>query len=237
MEKRNSICIIPARGGSKRIPRKNIIDFLGKPLLAYSIEAVKDLGIAETIIVSTDDKEIAEIAQRYGADVPFFRKKELADDDTGIADVLIDVIERYKNIGIEFNYTICVLASAPLLQKDKLIEAFKLLNARDDLESVCPVEPFSYPPQRSLVVRDGKIEMLHPENYFKRSQDFEKLYHDCGQFFMFRTEALLRDKKLYTQNMAPIYLDEVESQDIDNYTDLELAKIKYKLLFEKDGKK
>ena len=233
MKKKRALCIIPARGGSKRIQRKNIIDFIGKPLISYSIAAIKEANIADTIMVSTDDPEIADVAKRFGADVPFFRTEELADDKTGIAEVLIDVVEQYRKTGMEFEFIICILASAPLIQKDNLVKAFDMLVNTEEIDSVCPVEPFSYPPQRSLVVRGGKLQMLYPENYFARSQDLEKQYHDCGQFFMFKTEALLRDKKLYTKNTLPLFLDEMESQDIDNFTDLEIAKLKYELLFKK----
>lgn len=233
MKAKKTLCIIPARGGSKRIPRKNIMDFSGKPMISYSISAIREAQIADTVMVSTDDEEIAEIAREYGAEVPFFRSTELANDKTGIADVLIDVIEQYRKEGIEFEYTICILATVPLIKKENLIKAFNLLQNTKDADSVCPVEAFSYPPQRCLVIRDGKLHMLYPENYYARSQDLEKQYHDCGQFFMFKTEALLREKKLYTQNALPFFLNEMESQDIDNYTDLEIAKLKYELLLKK----
>lgn len=233
MKTKKVLCIIPARGGSKRIPRKNIMDFSGKPMISYSITAIREARIADTVMVSTDDEEIAEIAREYGAEVPFFRSTELANDKTGIADVLIDVIEQYRKEGIEFEFTICILATVPLIKKENLVKAFHMLKNTKDADSVCPVEVFSYPPQRCLVIRDGKLRMLYPENYYARSQDLEKQYHDCGQFFIFRTEALLRDKKLYTQNALPFFLNEMESQDIDNYTDLEIAKLKYKLLSKK----
>ncbi len=124
MKKKRALCIIPARGGSKRIQRKNIIDFIGKPLISYSIAAIKEANIADTIMVSTDDPEIADVAKRFGADVPFFRNEELADDKTGIAEVLIDVVEQYRKTGMEFEFIICILASAPLIQKDNLVKAF-----------------------------------------------------------------------------------------------------------------
>ena len=228
-----TLCIIPARGGSKRIPRKNIIDFLGEPLISYSIRTIIDAAIADVVMVSTDDEEIAAIAKQYGAEVPFFRNEELSNDKTGLAEVLIDVVEQYKKKGQEFDCVICILASAPLIQKSKLIESYNILQNNPEADSVCPVEAFSYPPQRGLVVRNGKLEMIQSENYYARSQDLEKVYHDCGQFFVFRTNALLRDRKLYTKNAVPIFIDEMESQDIDNYCDLEIAKIKYKLLFNK----
>lgn len=224
------LCIIPARGGSKRIPRKNILPFKGKPLISYSISAAIKSQIADKVMVSTDDKDIAEIAIQYGADVPFYRNQETADDNSGIADVLIEVINQYKSQGKYFDYVICILATSPLIRPERLKEAFNLLTGNPEADSVCPIQVFSYPPQRCLVFRNGKIEMLHPENYSIRSQDLEPLYHDCGQFFLFRTEALMEQKKLYTKNALPIILDEMESQDIDNYSDLKIAELKFDLL-------
>lgn len=227
------LCVIPARGGSKRIPRKNIIDFKGKPLISYSIDAAKASGVFDTIMVSTDDEDIAQIAKSYGADIPFYRSKDTSNDHTGIADVILEVIDNYRKQGKEFKYVACILATAPLIQPSKIKQAYEMLLNNADADSVCPVEVFSYPPQRCLVIRDEKLEMLYPENYFARSQDLEKYYHDCGQFFMFKTYALERDRKLYTQNAIPIIIDSMESQDIDNYEDLKLAEVKYDLLFKR----
>lgn len=188
------LCIIPALGGSKRIPQKNIKDFLGKPVIAYSIQAVKESGIADEIMVSTDSEEIAKVAEYYGAKVPFYRNKETSDDMTGIADVLLEVIERYKSLGKEFDYIACVLPASPLVQSCVLIEAYTILKNHIEAGSICPVQSFSYPPQRSYSIENGILTMIEPANYSIRTQDFPKVYHDCGQFFILRTEALLREK-------------------------------------------
>lgn len=227
------LCIIPARGGSKRIPHKNIREFKGKPIIAYAISAAIESGIATEVMVSTDDDEIATIANQFGANTPFMRSKENSNDTSGIADVLIEVIESYKALGREFEYILCVLATSPLIQSSNLKKAYDMLQTNKVADSVCPIEKFSYPPQRSLIIRNGELVMKHPENYNSRSQDLEPLYHDCGQFFLFRTKALLRDKMLYTKHTLPLELKESESQDIDNMEDWKLAEMKYELIKEK----
>lgn len=224
------LCVIPARGGSKRIPKKNIADFMGKPLIAYSIEAATRTHVFDTIMVSTENQEIADVAKKWGAEVPFFRNEETANDTCGIADVILEVLDKYEELGTVYEYVACILATAPLIKDDNLLNAYNLLVNNKDVDSVVPVEKFSYPPQRCLVIRDGKLQMLYPENYYARSQDLESYYHDCGQFFFFKTEALRREKKLYTERSVPIIIDEMESQDIDNFEDFEIAKIKYKLM-------
>ncbi len=224
------LCIIPARGGSKRIPHKNIRNFLGKPIIAYSIEAVKSSGIADEIMVSTDDEEIAKVAQLYGAKVPFMRDSETSNDYSGVADVLVEVVNKYLNMGKEFSYTLCVFATAPLISSENLKNAYKILQNSINGESISTVESYSYPPQRGLFINnDGLMEMVHPENYNCRSQDLQKIYHDSCQFTLFKTYALLRDKMMYTKHAIPFILNESESQDIDNLEDWKLAEMKYKL--------
>lgn len=225
------LCIIPARGGSRRIPKKNILDFKGKPMMAYSIEAVKRAGIADEIMVSTDDNEIKKIAVEYGAKVPFMRSADTSNDSVGIADVLIEVIHEYDNLGMKFEYVMCVLATAPLINHQDLARAYYLLDENPMADSICSVEVFSYPPQRGLIMENGMLKMKSPENYYKRSQDLEKIYHDCGQFFIFKTDALLREKKLYTTHMLPYEINEMASQDIDNVTDWKMAELKYEMLY------
>lgn len=234
--KKSTLCVIPARKGSKRIPHKNLRDFLGKPIIAYSIEAVRESGIADIIMVSTDSVEIAEVARYYGADIPFLRSKETADDQSGIADVLLEVVGKYRELGDQFDYIICVLPTAPLIQPSNLRKAFGRLKDNKEADSICSVESFSYPPQRGLVIRNGKLEMPYPEYYSARSQDLEKIYHDCGQFFIFKTQALLRDRKLYTKNAIPFMIDEMESQDIDSLADWKIAELKYELIHREDHK-
>lgn len=229
------LCIIPARGGSKRIPHKNILPFKGKPIIAYTIETVKASGIADEIMVSTDDEEIATIAQQYGAKYPFRRDDETANDVAGVADVLIEVVNRYKAIGEEFDYVLCVYATNPLLRSERLKEAFERLQADPIAESISTIEAYSYPPQRGMIITEsGYMVMNQPEYYSYRSQDLPKLYHDSCQFFLFKTEALLRDRKLYTQHTLPVIIPESESQDIDTPEDWKLMEMKYDLMHSKE---
>ncbi|MDR1753713.1 MAG: pseudaminic acid cytidylyltransferase [Eubacterium sp.] len=225
------IAIIPARGGSKRIPRKNIKDFLGKPIIAYSIEAALKTKIFDEVMVSTDDNEIAETAKKFGASVPFFRSAEMSADMAMTAPVLIEVLNEYKKLGKIFTYVCCLYPCAPFVTFERLKEGMELL-VKTDADSVLPVVKFSYPPQRCLVVRDGKMIMKYPENYNVRSQDLESLYHDAGQFCCVKTESLIEEEKLLCRNTLSIILSESEVQDIDTEDDWKEAEIKYRILKE-----
>ena len=226
----SNLAIIPARGGSKRIPRKNIKPFLGKPIIAYSIEAAIQSNLFDEIMVSTDDEEIAEIAKQYGAKVPFLRSPENANDFATLADVLIEVVDHYKNIGKTFKNICCVLPTAPLTSNSRIKEAFtKLIDEK--LESVFPVAEFSYPILRALEFDDNnKLKMIWPEHLKTRSQDLKPAYHDSGSFYWVKTNALLEQKTLFCKNGSAIVLPGTEVQDIDNETDWKLAELKYKLL-------
>ena len=228
------LCIIPARGGSKRIPHKNIARFQGAPIISYSIKAVQESGIADEIMVSTDDPAIADVAIKYGAKVPFFRDASTSNDKAGVASVLVEVVDEYKKRGMEFEYVLAVYATQPLLKPKNLVKAFEQLSTTKGAESICTVEQYSYPPQRATIIVDGELKQLHPENYFARSQDLQPIYHDCNQFFLFKTYALMRDQKLYTEHTLPFILAESESQDIDTMEDWKLMEIKYDLLHQKD---
>ena len=228
------LCIIPARGGSKRIPHKNIALFKGEPIISYSIKAVQESGIADEIMVSTDDQAIADVAIKYGAKVPFFRDASTSNDKAGVAAVLIEVVNEYKKRGMEFDYVLSVYATQPLLKPENLVKAFEQLSTTEGAESICTVEAYSYPPQRATVIVDGELKQLHPENYYARSQDLQKIYHDCNQFFLFKTYALMRDQKLYTEHTLPFILAESESQDIDTMEDWKLMEMKYDLMHQKD---
>lgn len=225
----SNLAIIPARGGSKRIPRKNIKDFLGKPIIAYSIEAALKSGLFDEVMVSTDDKEIAEIAIKYGGNVPFFRSEKNADDYATTVDVLIEVIEKYKSQGRTFENIACLYPSAPFTTSNKLKEAYSILISKK-LDAVFPVMPFGFPIQRSLKFKDGKIEFFYPEFENSRSQDLEKAYHDAGQFYFIDTSSLLINKSILSKNSGAILITELEAQDIDNETDWKIAEIKYELL-------
>ena len=225
----NNIAIITARGGSKRIPRKNIKDFLGKPIIAYSIEAALQSGIFDEVMVSTDDVEIAEVAQKYGAKVPFLRSAKNSDDFATTADVLIEVLENYEQLGQKFQYACCLYPTAPFITVEKLQKAFQLLT-ENNADSVIPVAAFSYPIWRSLKIENGKLQMNFPENLNKRSQDLPPTYHDVGQFYFFEVAKFLSAKKMFSDFSVPLHISELEMQDIDNETDWKLAELKYQLL-------
>lgn len=223
------IAIIPARGGSKRIPRKNIKDFSGKPIIAYSIDAALKSGVFDEVMVSTDDAEIAEIAKRYGAKVPFFRSPEMSNDMAMTAPVLIEVLKEYKKLGDDFEYCCCIYPCAPFISSQRLKQGMDLL-VESSADSVLPIVKFSYPPQRCLVIRDNKVQMLHPENYNVRSQDLEPYFHDVGQFYCLKSSSLIEEEKLYCKNTLPLELPESEVQDIDTDEDWKIAEIKYRIL-------
>lgn len=226
----SSIAIITARGGSKRIPKKNIKDFCGKPIIAYSIKAALDSCAFDEVMVSTDSNEIADIAKSCGASVPFLRSEKTSDDYAATADVILEVIEKYKEMDREFDIVCCIYPTAPFVTSEKLKEAIALLDD-DSVESVIPVVRFSYPPQRAFVINDEKIGYKHPEYASSRSQDLEAMYHDCGQFYVCRTESFIKHGSLVTPNTKPVIVPETEVQDIDTPSDWELAEIKYKRLY------
>lgn len=227
------LAIITARGGSKRIPRKNIKPFLGKPILAYSIEAALDSGLFDEVMVSTEDEEIAEIAKKYGAKVPFYRSEKTAGDFATTNDVLLEVLEEYKKLGREFDEACCIYPTAPFVTSGKLKKAMEEF-AASDADTLIPVVAFSYPPKRSLVIREGRLVFQYPEFMDSRSQDLEAEYHDIGQFYLFRTEAFKRNKKLMIGNILPFVVDEMEVQDIDNESDWKIAEIKYQAMQNKN---
>lgn len=224
-----NLAIITARGGSKRIPRKNIKEFCGKPILCYSIKAALDAGIFDEVMVSTDDEEIAEIAKRAGASVPFFRSEQTANDYASTDDVIMEVITEYQKRGKEFYAFCCIYPTAPFLTGKRLKEAMALLTTAD---SVMPIVPFSYPPQRGLIINEsGLVARQFPEYATARSQDLPKVYHDCGQFYACRTKPFLDAGTTDVENLVPLILSEMEVQDIDTLEDWEIAEIKYRRLF------
>ncbi len=222
------LAIITARGGSKRIPRKNIKDFLGKPIIAYSIETALKSELFDEVMVSTEDEEIAEVAKKYGAIVPFFRSHKNADDFSGTTDVLIEVINEYQKQRKEFDFCCGIYPTAPFITPKKLNEAFELLIAKN-FDVVFPVSEFSSPIQRALKKDElGKIVMFEPQNLVKRSQDLEKAYFDAGQFYFCKTNSLLEKKQLWTDNTGVIVLPPLQVQDIDNQQDWKMAEFKYR---------
>jgi len=231
-----NIAIIPARGGSKRIPHKNIRDFLGKPILAYSIEAAFESGLFAEVMVSTDNAEIAEAALKYGAAVPFMRSTENSDDHATIAAVMIEVVAEYEKAGKNFDSICCILPTTPLICHNRIIEAYqKMLDEKRD--SVCPVVAYSYPILRSLeITENGDLKMIWPEQLRTRSQDLKPAYHDIGSFVWVKTSALLNEKTLWCINGGAIILPETEVQDIDSEEDWKLAEMKWNFLFKQNSK-
>lgn len=221
-----NLAIIPARGGSKRIPHKNIKEFLGKPIIAYSIEAALKSGLFDEVMVSTDDAEIAAIAKQYGASVPFMRSAETANDFATTRDVLNEVVSEYKKREQEFAAICCIYATAPLIAAEDIAEAYKTLSS-SDFACVYPVVQFSYPIWRCLdVAEDGSMKRHWPEYENSRSQDLPKEYHDSGTFYWHR----LIDGKIADGKLGAIIMPEERVQDIDTETDWKLAEMKYKLL-------
>lgn len=227
----SAIAIITARGGSKRIPGKNKKEFLGKPILCYSIEAALSSGLFEEVMVSTDDEEIAETARRAGASVPFMRSKETADDYATTDDVLMEVLAEYERRGRVFDHMACLYPTAPFVTTEKLKAAMALL-VETDASGVMPVVAFSFPPQRGMAVRNGRLEYCQPENAMKRSQDLEKMYHDCGQFYCYHVERYRSCRGDLPDGYVPMIVPETEVQDIDNPSDWKLAEMKYRMMTE-----
>lgn len=222
-----NLCIIPARGGSKRIPRKNVKSFLGKPMLAYSIEAAMATNLFDEVMVSTDDDEIAEVARQYGAKVPFMRSSETANDFATTADVLHEVIDKYKELGREFDNFCCVYATAPMVQSKDIISAYNRLQS-SDFTIVYPVVQFSYPIWRCLdLAEDGSMKRHWSEYENSRSQDLPKEYHDTGTFYWHKTKKWLAGNI----KVGGIEVDETTVQDIDTESDWKIAEMKYRLLY------
>ena len=230
--KKHSVAIITARGGSKRIPRKNIKEFLGRPIIEYSIKAAIDSGIFDEVMVSTDDEEIANIAKQAGANVPFMRSKDTANDYATTTDVIGEVLNQYKEVDVEFDYACCIYPTAPFVTAQCLKEAMTILEDKN-ADSVIPVVRFGFPPQRGLVINEDKLSFKWPEYTFSRSQDLEPFYHDAGQFYCLNVKSFEEQKSLFMKNTCSYVRDEMEVQDIDNMSDWKLAELKYRMLQEK----
>lgn len=222
----SAVAIIPARGGSKRIPGKNIRDFLGKPILAYSIQAALESKLFDEVMVSTDDEEIASIANTYGANVPFFRSDQNSNDFATTVDVLIEVISQYKGSGKLFDFGCCIYPTAPFVTAQRLIEGYELL-VKNKYDSVFPITKFSYPIWRALKIEKEKVKMIWPENMTKRTQDLPAAYQDAGQWYWSTCDKLLLNKCLWTDNSFGLELSDFETQDIDNEHDWRLAELKF----------
>lgn len=225
---RGAVAIIPARGGSKRIPRKNIKDFLGKPIIAYSIEAALESKLFTEVMVSTDDEEIAEIARSCGANVPFARSTENANDYATTVDVIEEVLENYKARKQHFNIACCIYPTAPFVTPEILQRSYQMLQ-NEGFDSVYPVQKFSFPPQRSVIFEGNKLQWQNPENALARSQDLTPMYHDAGQFYFFHIEKFLENRSILTKNTGGIIISEMDAHDIDNEEDWAVAEFKYRI--------
>lgn len=225
------IAIITARGGSKRIPGKNIRAFCGRPVIAYSIEAALSSGVFSEVMVSTDSEQIAETARTYGAKVPFFRSARNSDDYATTADVILETLQAYRELGQEFDTVCCIYPTAPFVTPQKLQTAVKLMEEKHPA-AVIPVTAFTYPPQRCFVFNQEQcMEYKYPEYVRARSQDLEKQYHDAGQFYVYPAAAFLEHKGMVTRDILPMVLPETEVQDIDSEEDWKLAELKYRLMY------
>jgi pseudaminic acid cytidylyltransferase len=219
--------IIPARGGSKRIPKKNIIDFCGKPMIAWSIEAAKKSECFDRIIISTDDDEIAEISIKFGGEILFKRPDELSDDFTSTSDVIAHAIKWFIKEVYEPQLVCCIYATAPLIDYKYIQNGYEII-ANSNLDFVFSATDFSFPVQRSFFLDENhQLKMLYPEHYKTRSQDLKKFYHDAGQFYWGKTLAWVDQKEIFSRNSKPILIPNSKVQDIDTLEDLEVAKIKF----------
>ena len=213
------LAIIPARGGSKRIPRKNIKPFCGKPMIAWSIEAALESGCFDRIIVSTDDEEIAEVARQYGAEVPFLRPLELSDDHTGTIPVIRHAIETINSQGRAVEQACCLYATAPFIQAEDLRRGLEILQGSGG-DYAFSVTSYAFPIQRAIrLTPEGRVEMFNPEHFNTRSQDLEEAYHDAGQFYWGRADAWLQGKMIFSPASLPVMLPRHRVQDIDTPED------------------
>jgi N-acylneuraminate cytidylyltransferase len=227
--KAKNLCIIPARGGSKRIPRKNIKSFKGEPIIAYSIKAALVSKLFDEVMVSTDDLEIAEIAKSYGASVPFLRREENSNDFATTADVLIEVLNSYKKEGREFDHICCIYPTAPFVSSTRLIEGFDML--ANGADSVLPILSFEYPIWRSFKVNENNcLEYNWKENINSRSQDLPTAYHDAGQWYWVNCNKLKENGSMIFDTTRGMHLSPFEAHDIDTLADWKLAELKYEYL-------
>jgi pseudaminic acid cytidylyltransferase len=224
------LAIIPARGGSKRIPRKNIRPFHGRPIIGWSIGAALASGLFDRVIVSTDDAEIAEIARGEGADVPFLRPADLSDDHTGTVAVINHAIRWHLDAGQAVGDVCCIYATAPFVTAAALEEGHRLLTARGH-GFAFSVTRYGFPIQRALRLReDGALAMFQPQHLATRSQDLEEAYHDAGQFYWGKAQAFLDNLPLFSEHAVPVILPSHLVQDIDTLEDWRRAELMFAAL-------
>lgn len=223
----NLVAIITARGGSKRIPKKNIKDFCGKPIISYSIEAALASNVFEEVMVSTDSEEIKIVSEKYGAKVPFMRSQETSNDYATTSDVITEVLNDYKKAGRKFDAFACIYPTAPFISACQLAEATSFLH---DFDAVVSIVKYSFPPQRAFILNEGLVQYQFPQFERTRSQDLDPIYHDCGQFYICKCESFLQNQTLIQQRTKPYILQDEEVQDIDTISDWYIAEAKYKVL-------
>ena len=230
-----NLAIIPARGGSKRIPKKNIRLFLGRPIIAYPIETALNSSLFDEVMVSTENEKIKELAIHFGGKVPFMRSDETAGDFSSTVDVLLEVVEEYEKQGRYFDNICCLYPTAPFVNLDVLSEALNLLE-NQKFDCVFPLVKYNAPIQRALQIDDNKVSMLQPENIHSRTQDLKDAFYDAGQFYWLNTKALKEKKQLWTDNTGAVEVKPLNVQDIDSLDDWRLAEIKYKDLMFRNRK-
>jgi N-acylneuraminate cytidylyltransferase len=228
-----SLAIIPARGGSKRIPRKNLYPFLGRPMLTYPLALAREAGCFTDIMISTDDQEIAALAREHGAEVPFFRSAETSSDTATTAAVIVEVMKQMADRGRTYDLLCCIYPTAILMQTRHLLGGERMVREDESCDGAMPVVPFSFPIQRSLREEEGFLRYTWPEHASTRSQDLPKRFHDAGQFYWSKTARFEKSHQLLSTQTRPIVLAEWEVQDIDDESDLRMAEIKYKILQER----
>jgi pseudaminic acid cytidylyltransferase len=224
------VAVIPARGGSKRIPRKNINPFLGKPIIAYSIEAAIASQCFDEIIVSTDDEEIASVAKTFGASIPFLRPQEFSDDCTPTTTVIKHAIDWYREQGTAVDYLCCLYATAPFVSAQSLKDGWEAMQEQG-IDYAFSATSFPFPIQRAIK-RDakGRVEMFQPQHYYTRSQDLEDAYHDAGQFYWGKAEAFQQELMVFAKHSKAVLLPRSHVQDIDTEEDWARAELMYQLI-------
>jgi len=228
----SNLAIIPARGGSKRIPKKNLKPFCGKPIIFYSIEAAKKSQLFDEIMVSTDDEEIAEFALNQGVEVPFLRTNETSDDYATTKSVIDEVYNNYLKNGMVFNNICCIYPTAPLLSVADLINGYNTL-LDSDYKLIMPVVKYGHPIWRGFNLESGQLKYIWPENVNRRTQDMKPTYHDAGQWYWLRTEILEQDSLTNGSNIGCVVIEESRVQDIDEYEDWIIAELKYRNILNK----
>jgi len=222
-----NVAIIPARAGSSRIPKKNIKEFFGKPIISYPINAAKESGVIDKVIVSTDSEEFAEIAREWGAEVPFLRPKDLGENKVNVADVVFHAVDWLKKNGEELSYVCCLVATAPFLKPEYLAEGYELIN-KNDVDSVVSVVKFPFPIQRAFKMTDNeKVKFMWPEHEFSHSNNLPQAYHDAAQFYWLDVNKFVKSKSLMGKEVIPVIIPEYLAKDIDTSEDWEMAEIMY----------